>query len=306
MQRTPSTATLASAAPLVRAPLAHAGKVRELFDLGDRWLMVVTDRISAFDFVLEPPIPDKGRVLTALSRHWFERTAHLVPNHLIHADVDAVADLCDDVEALRGRVMVVRKAQRISVECVVRGWLAGGGWRQYERSGRVNGLELPPGLRKNERLEEPIFTPAAKNDRGHDEDIAFETVQQRVGDETAERLRSLSLSLYGFARDVCAERGILLADTKFEFGFVEGRLIAIDEMFTPDCSRFWDVESHRLEGDIDSLDKEPVRTWLASSSWDRQEPPPEPLPEHVVASTTRRYREILQRITGRTLEESTA
>lgn len=293
---------MTTAVPLVRAPLAHQGKVRELFDLGDAFLIVVTDRISAFDFVLEPAIPDKGRVLNALAAYWFERTAHIAPNHLIHTDVEATPEALRDSDPLRGRVMVVEKARRIDVECVVRGYLAGGGWRQYEAGGRVNRIALPKGLQKNQRLPSPIFTPAAKNDVGHDEDIDFGEMEKRVGAELAQRLRRLSLRLYDFARQACADRGVILADTKFEFGFVDGELTVIDEIFTPDCSRFWAQEDYRLDEEIDSMDKEPVRTHLVGSDWDRHSRP-EPLPPQVVEQTSRRYREILHRLTGRRLEE---
>lgn len=303
-QRTPDPAPLASAAPFVRAPLVHSGKVRELYDLGDRLLIVVTDRISAFDFVLRPPIPGKGRVLNSLSRFWFERTRELVPNHMVHADVGRVAHACTDVEPLRGRVMVARRAERIDVECVVRGYLAGGGWRQYEATGRVNGIELPAGIRKNQELPTPIFTPAAKNDVGHDEDISFDEMAARVGIDLAQRLRDLSLALYRHARGFCAERGVILADTKFEFGLVDGEPMLIDELFTPDCSRFWTEDAYELDVEIASLDKEPVRTYLAGSDWDRTSEPP-PLPGAVVAETSERYSEILHRLTGRTLREWT-
>ncbi|GIO86994.1 phosphoribosylaminoimidazole-succinocarboxamide synthase [Paenibacillus faecis] len=298
-----STPAISTAAGLVNAPLLYKGKVRELYDLGEHYLIVVTDRISAFDYVLEPAVPDKGNVLNRLSAFWFERTKELIPNHVIHTDVDRLGEVVPEAhrEALRNRIMVTRKAQRIDIECVVRGYVTGGGWRQYESGGAINGIQLPAGLRKNAKLEQPIFTPAAKNDVGHDEDISFETMAGLVGAELAEQLRSRTLELYGVARDYCEERGIILADCKLEFGLVDGKLIVIDEMFTPDASRFWAKENYALDIEIDSMDKEPVRTYLAGSDWDKNSQP-DPLPLQVVEETTRRYRDIFHRLTGQELQ----
>lgn len=298
-----STPAISTAAGLVNAPLLYKGKVRELYDLGEHYLIVVTDRISAFDYVLEPAVPDKGNVLNRLSAFWFERTKELIPNHVIHTDVDRLGEVVPEAhrEALRNRIMVTRKAQRIDIECVVRGYVTGGGWRQYESGGAINGIQLPVGLRKNAKLEQPIFTPAAKNDVGHDEDISFETMAGMVGAELAEQLRSRTLELYGVARDYCEERGIILADCKLEFGLVDGKLIVIDEMFTPDASRFWAKENYALDIEIDSMDKEPVRTYLAGSDWDKNSQP-DPLPQQVVEETTRRYRDIFHRLTGQELQ----
>lgn len=292
---------LATARHLIRAPLARQGKVRELYDLGDHWLIAVTDRISAFDVVLSPPIPGKGAVLNRLSAFWFARTTGLVENHMVHADAAELVrrGVLDEADLpLAGeRLMVCRKAERIGMECIVRGYLAGGGWRQYAATGAINGVPLPAGLGKNERLPEPIFTPSAKNDAGHDEDIPYAEMERRIGSELADRLRACSLALYRFARNWCERRGIVLADCKFEFGLVDGRLTLIDELFTPDCARFWARESHAVGGDIDSMDKEPVRRHLAASGWDfRGEPAP--LPDHVVSDTARRYAEIGRRIMG--------
>jgi phosphoribosylaminoimidazole-succinocarboxamide synthase len=289
------TEALSTSAGLVRAPLVHKGKVRELYDLGEHYLIVVTDRISAFDYVLEPPVPGKGRVLNGLSAFWFERTRALQPNHFVHADASRLGGLAADPEALAGRVMAVRKAQRIDIECVVRGYITGGGWRQYRDTGAVNGIRLPAGLRKNERLPEPIFTPAGKNDVGHDEDISFEEMARRIGPELAEQLRQRSLALYRFGEAYCAGNGILLADCKFEFGLIDGEIVLIDELFTPDSSRFWAKDRYALDIEIDSMDKEPVRAWLAGSGWDRNSPPP-PLPPEVVAATSARYRDIRRRL----------
>lgn len=290
-----SIQALATAEGLVKAPLIHKGKVRELYDLGEHLLIVVTDRISAFDYVLDPPVPGKGSVLNTLSAYWFEQTAGVQPNHVVHTDVKRLGDLVTEPEKLEGRIMVSRKATRIDIECVVRGYITGGGWRQYQASGEVNGIKLPDGLRKNGKLDDPIFTPAGKNDVGHDEDIPFDEMARRVGRELAEELRDRSLKLYAFGRDYCAERGIILADCKFEFGVIDGQVILIDELFTPDSSRFWAQEKYALDVEIDSMDKEPVRAYLAGSDWDKNSPPPR-LPDEVVQATTDRYRDIARRL----------
>ncbi len=290
-----SIQALATAEGLVKAPLIHKGKVRELYDLGEHLLIVVTDRISAFDYVLDPPVPGKGSALNTLSAYWFEQTAGIQPNHVVHTDVKQLGDLVTEPEKLEGRIMVSRKARRVDIECVVRGYITGGGWRQYQSNGQVNGIPLPQGLRKNSKLDEPIFTPAGKNDVGHDEDIPFEEMANRVGLALSEELRDRSLKLYEFGRDYCAERGIILADCKFEFGIIDGQVILIDEMFTPDSSRFWAKEKYALDVEIDSMDKEPVRSYLANSDWDKNSPPPR-LPEAVVQATTDRYRDIARRL----------
>lgn len=289
---------ISTAAEMIQAPLLYKGKVRELYDLGEHYLIVVTDRISAFDYVLDPAVPDKGNVLNRLSAFWFEKTKQVLDNHVIHTDVERLGEVipAEHREALKNRIMVTRKAERIDIECVVRGYVTGGGWRQYEQSGEINGIRLPEGLRKNAKLTEPIFTPAAKNDVGHDEDISFEAMAAQVGGELAEQLRSRSLEMYAFARDYCEERGIILADCKLEFGLVDGKLILIDEIFTPDASRFWAQENYALDIEIDSMDKEPVRAYLSGTDWDKNSAP-DPLPAQVVEETTRRYRDIYQRLT---------
>jgi phosphoribosylaminoimidazole-succinocarboxamide synthase len=292
-----TTEALSTAEGLVNAPLIHKGKVRELYDLGEHLLIVVTDRISAFDYVLDPPVPGKGSVLNGLSSYWFEQTASLQTNHVVHTDVALLGDIVSEPDKLAGRIMVSRKAKRIDIECVVRGYITGGGWRQYQGNGEVNGIQLPEGLHKNSKLEQPIFTPAGKNDVGHDEDIPFDEMARRVGIELAEALRDRSLKLYEFGRDYCAKRGIILADCKFEFGLIGDEIILIDELFTPDSSRFWAEENYKLDVEIDSMDKEPVRAYLAASDWDKNSPPP-PLPASVVEATTSRYREIYRRLTN--------
>ncbi|MFD0960196.1 phosphoribosylaminoimidazolesuccinocarboxamide synthase [Paenibacillus chungangensis] len=292
---------ITTAVDYVKAPLVYKGKVRELYDLGEHYLIVVTDRISAFDYVLEPAVPDKGNVLNSLAAFWFSRTNEILPNHVVHTDVEKLGDLVTEPELLKNRVMVTRKAKRIDIECVVRGYITGGGWRQYVQSGAINGIALPEGMRKNERFPEPIFTPAAKNDVGHDEDIPYERMEELVGAEQAAELRDRSLELYRYAHDYCKERGIILVDCKFEFGLIDGKVILIDEIFTPDSSRFWSEGNYELDVEIDSMDKEPVRTYLLGTDWDRNSMP-DPLPETVVTATSARYREIYRRLSGSELK----
>ncbi|MEK3785377.1 MULTISPECIES: phosphoribosylaminoimidazolesuccinocarboxamide synthase [Paenibacillus] len=288
---------VSTAAPWIDAPLVYKGKVRELYDLGEHYLIVVTDRISAFDYILEPPVPEKGNVLNQLSAFWFEKTRHLIENHVVHTDVYRLGSIVKEPELLKHRIMVTRKAERIDIECVVRGYITGGGWRQYSSTGEINGIPLPEGLRKNERFPEPLFTPAAKNDVGHDEDISLQRMKELVGVELTAELEAKSLALYEFARDYCEQRGIILADCKFEFGLIDGKVILIDEIFTPDASRFWAKENYALDVEIDSMDKEPVRTYLADSDWDKNSTPA-PLPSEVVSETTARYTNILERLTA--------
>jgi phosphoribosylaminoimidazole-succinocarboxamide synthase len=284
-----------SAQPYVKAPLLYKGKVRELYDLGEYYLIAVTDRISAFDYVLKPSVPDKGNVLNQLSRYWFEQTALLQPNHVVHTDVKLLGDIITNPELMKDRIMVTKKAERIDIECVVRGYITGGGWRQYQNTGEVNGIKLPEGMRKNERFPQPVFTPAAKNDVGHDEDISVAQMKALVGAELTDELEAKSIKLYQFAHDYCEKRGIILADTKFEFGLIDGKVILIDEVFTPDSSRFWAKEYYALDTEIDSMDKEPVRTYLSGSGWDKNSEP-DPLPADVVAATSQRYRDIMNRL----------
>ncbi|MCJ8014074.1 phosphoribosylaminoimidazolesuccinocarboxamide synthase [Paenibacillus sp. KQZ6P-2] len=287
---------VSTAVELVDAPLLYKGKVRELYDLGEHMLIVVTDRISAYDYVLDPAVPEKGNVLNRLSAFWFEKTGELMDNHVVHTDVERLGDIAKDKALLKDRIMVVRKAERIDMECVVRGYITGGGWRQYQATGEVNGIKLPEGMRKNEAFLEPIFTPAAKNDVGHDEDISMEQMKTMIGEELALELQEKSLKLYRFAQEYCAERGIILADCKFEFGILNGKVILIDEIFTPDSSRFWAKENYALDIEIDSMDKQPVRVYLDSTTWDKNSQP-DPLPAKVVEETKRRYLDIYHRLT---------
>src|SRR5437867_3250905 len=281
-----------------RADLHARGKVRDIFEAGDDLLMVATDRISAFDVVLPQPIPDKGRVLTGLSLYWFERTGHLVPNHVLSADAATFPpSLADERTWLAGRAMLVRRAEVVPIECVARGYLSGSGWKEYRTTGSVCGISLPDGLVESDRLPEPIFTPATKEASGHDVNISLEETADRVGRGLAERLKELTLSLYGFAAQRALERGIVLADTKFEFGFADGELILIDEALTPDSSRFWPADRYAPGGPQPSFDKQYVRDWLDASGWEHEPPPPE-LPEDVVEQTAARYREAYERLTG--------
>jgi phosphoribosylaminoimidazole-succinocarboxamide synthase len=280
--------------------LAARGKVRDVYDLGDRLLLVATDRLSAFDHVLPNPIPDKGRVLNQISAFWFDRTSRTIPNHVVATDVaDFPPELRAHAEVLRGRSTVARKLRMLPVECVARGYLAGSGWGEYASRGTVCGIALPPGLSESDRLPEPIFTPATKAETGHDENIPFERVVEIVGPGLAGQLRARTLQLYAEASAFAATRGILIADTKFEFGLDEaGRLTLADEALTPDSSRFWPAAGYAPGGPQPSYDKQFVRDWLLSVGWDKQPPVPT-LPESIVEGTRRRYLEIFRILTGR-------
>jgi phosphoribosylaminoimidazole-succinocarboxamide synthase len=282
-------------------PLFRRGKVRDTFRVshpdGDRLLLVASDRLSAFDVVLPTPIPGKGILLTQLSAFWFNTTRHIVPNHLLSTDV---ADFPPAAQAmadqLAGRTMLTRLAERIDIECVVRGYLAGTGWADYRRTGAVCGHALPPGLRESERLPEPLFTPAGKNDTGHDENISVAEMERRVGVDLTRRLADLSRQLYDFAAAHALARGIIIADTKFEFGLLDGAVILIDEALTPDSSRFWEADQYAPGRAQPSLDKQFVRDWLNASGWNKEPPGPE-LPPDVVEGTLARYRSAVERLT---------
>jgi phosphoribosylaminoimidazole-succinocarboxamide synthase len=272
------------------------GKVRDMYDLGDRLLMVSTDRISAFDWVLPSGIPDKGRVLTQISAFWFELFSQ--PNHLLSMNLDAVQLPDDaDVEQLEGRSMVVRKSKVVPIECVVRGYLAGSGWKEYRADGTVCGIRLPAGLQESSQLEEPIFTPATKAETGHDENISFEQMVEVVGSDVADELRQRSVDLYRQGAEYAQEKGILIADTKFEWGWADDELILIDEVLTPDSSRFWPADQYQPGSGQPSYDKQFVRDWLESTDWDKNSPPP-PLPDEIVARTREKYIEAYERLTG--------
>jgi len=273
------------------------GKVRDVYDLGDRLLLVASDRISAFDYVLPSGIPDKGRVLTQISAFWFEKLGGA--HHVLSTDIDTV-DLPagTDRDALRGRSMLVRKTEVVPIECVVRGYLSGSGWKEYRKSGTVCGIPLPAGLRESDRLPEPIFTPATKAESGHDENISFAEMCSAVGTETAEELRARSLDVYRRGAEYALTRGIIIADTKFEWGRTADGIILIDEVMTPDSSRFWPVDGYRPGGAPPSFDKQFVRDWLETSGWDKNSEPPA-LPDDVVMRTRAKYIEAYETLTGR-------
>jgi phosphoribosylaminoimidazole-succinocarboxamide synthase len=279
-------------AAIADLPLVASGKVREIYDLGDRLLMVASDRISTYDVVHPNPIPDKGKVLTGLSAFWFAKTGHIVANHYVSA-TEGVPD------EVRGRAMVVRKLEMLPVECVVRGYITGSGWKDYQATGSVSGIELPPGLRESDQLPTPIFTPSTKAETGHDEAIDFDQAAELVGDrDLMGRVRDASVALYGFAANHARERGVILADTKFEFGLdPSGELVGGDEVLTPDSSRYWPADTYEPGHGQPSFDKQFVRDWASESGWDKTPPAPE-VPEDVVEGTRARYVEAYEKITG--------
>ncbi len=279
---------------------AARGKVRDIYDLGDKLLIVATDRLSAFDVVLPTPIPDKGRVLTQLSLFWFNLLKDVAPNHVLSA-TDFPAPFDSHKDDLAGRSMVVRKAQPLPIECVVRGYVSGSGWKDYRATGKICGIALPVGLRESDRLPQPIFTPATKAAVGHDENISFEQAASLIGKELAERVRAISLEIYRRASAYAEPRGILLADTKFEFGLFHNDLIWIDEALTPDSSRFWPAAQYKPGGPQPSFDKQFVRDYLERIQWPKTPPGPE-LPAEVVAATRAKYREAYRILAGRELD----
>ena len=286
----------------VTAELHARGKVRDIYEAGDALMMVASDRISAFDVVLPTAIPDKGRVLSGLSLHWFEQTAGIVPNHLLTADVVRFPEPFTGDPDLAGRAMLVKRARMVPIECVARGYLSGSGWKEYRQNGTVCGIELPEGLVEADRLPEPIFTPATKAATGHDINISLDEAAEIVGRGLAERLKELTLAVYEHAARAALERGIILADTKFEFGFADGQLTLCDEALTPDSSRFWPADRYAPGGPQPSFDKQYVRDWLDASGWNHEPPPPD-LPDEVVQNTAARYREAYERLTGRSFAE---
>ena len=280
--------------------LLARGKVRDIYDLGDRLLIVATDRLSAFDVILPTPIPDKGRVLTQLSLFWFEKLSGIVPHHVISA-TDFSGPLAPHAETLRGRSMIVRRTQPVPIECVARGYISGSGWKDYRASGKICGIPLPAGLKESDRLPEPIFTPATKATTGHDENISFQETASQIGESLAARLRDITLEVYRRASEFAAERGIIIADTKLEFGIDRGELVWIDEALTPDSSRFWPADSYQPGKAQPSFDKQYVRDYLERIGWAKQPPAPA-LPAEVVNATCAKYRESYKRLTGRELE----
>ena len=285
-------------------PLIARGKVRDIYAVGEQQMLIVTtDRLSAFDVILPDPIPDKGRVLTAVSSFWFERLAHIVPNHLTGIDPESVVQGEEERAQVRGRAVVVKRLKPLPVEAVVRGYLIGSGWKDYQKTGAVCGIPLPAGLKMASRLPQPLFTPSTKAEQGaHDENIDFATVEKLLGRALAEQVRDVTLRFYGEASDYAASRGIIIADTKFEFGLdAAGRLHLIDEALTPDSSRFWPADEYREGISPPSFDKQIVRDYLETLDWNKQAPGPK-LPPEIIAKTTAKYREAYERLTGKRLD----
>jgi len=289
-------------------PLFCHGKVRDTYDLGDKLLIIATDRISAFDVILPCGIPDKGLVLNQLSAFWFEETRQLMPNHMIKAvdSPDALTPYLPSelstADNVVGRSMVTLKAERLPVECVVRGYISGSAWVEYKQKGSTCGIPLPKGLEESQELAEPLFTPTTKAESGHDQPLSKQELEKLVGKTIAKDLEEKSLTIYQYARNYAQSRNIIIADTKFEFGVIGGELILIDEILTPDSSRFWDIDDYTVGRSQPSFDKQPVRDWVVAAGWNQQPPAPM-LPPEVIKATTHRYREAYQRLTGRTLQD---
>jgi phosphoribosylaminoimidazole-succinocarboxamide synthase len=280
--------------------LLKRGKVRDIYDLGDSLLMIASDRISAFDVIMNSPVPGKGKILTQISLFWFDAMKDLVRNHVITSDVDQYPDVCKNyADDLRGRSMLVKKAEPLPIECVVRGYISGSGWASYQESGTVCGIELPQGLKESDKLPEPIFTPSTKADLGeHDINIDFNEAADRIGKELAEKVKKTSIDIYKKGSEIAAAKGIIIADTKFEFGILGKEVILIDEVLTPDSSRFWPKESYAPGGPQKSYDKQYLRDYLSSIPWDKKPPAP-PLPDDVIQNTRRKYKEALTQLTGK-------
>lgn len=288
--------------PDLPATLHAQGKVRDIYEAGEHLLFVASDRISAFDHILASTIPDKGKVLTQLSLFWFDFLRNVVPNHVITARVQDYPELLREFgEQLRGRSMLVRRAKMFPVECVARGYLSGSGWKEYQQTGAVCGIKLPAELRESDRLPEPIFTPATKSTSGHDINIPFAEMAKMVGQATAEKLRDLTLRIYSLAVEHAKKRGIIIADTKFEFGLIDGNIALADEVLTPDSSRFWPAESYGPGGPQLSYDKQFVRDYLESIRWDKNPPAPA-LPDHIVQKTREKYIQAYRQLSGKELE----
>ena len=288
----------------VDIPLLKRGKVREVYDLGDQLLIVASDRISAFDVVMDDPIPDKGKILTSISLFWFKELEEIVKNHLVSSNPAEYPSVCQKYTAqLKGRSMFVKKTTPLPVECIVRGYISGSGWKEYLSTGSVSGIVLPQGLKESERFPKPIFTPSTKAEEGmHDENITFEKAVEILGSDMAEEVRRISLEMYNMGSALALDKGIILADTKFEFGIQNGRLILIDEALTPDSSRFWPVDGYSPGGPQKSFDKQFLRDYLIQISWSQQPPPPA-LPAEIIEKTREKYLEALEILTGHGLEE---
>jgi phosphoribosylaminoimidazole-succinocarboxamide synthase len=296
----PQMTTVISQTDFPGLKLRGRGKVRDIYELGDKLLIVATDRLSAFDVVLPTPIPDKGKVLTQISLFWFETLSHIVPNHVL-SGTDFGGELAPYAASLKGRGMLVRKTEPLPVECVVRGYISGSGWKDYQKTGAICGIKLPQGLRESDKLPEAIFTPSTKATTGHDENISFEETVALIGRPLAEKIRDTSLTIYREASERAAKRGIIIADTKFEFGTIGDELIWIDEALTPDSSRFWPADQYVAGKAQPSFDKQYVRDYLERVGWNKQAPGPD-LPEDVVKATQAKYREAYEKVTGHPLD----
>lgn len=282
-------------------PLVSSGKVRDIYDLGDSLLIVVTDRISAFDFILPNGIPDKGKVLNLISEFWFEKTKDIIESHFISCDVEFLPEVLKKYsDELKGRFTIAKKAKMFPVECIVRGYISGSAWQEYKKSGTVCGMKLKEGMVESEKFEEPLFTPSTKAESGHDINISFEEMKNIVGRESAEKIKKASIELYNFASSYALKRGIIIADTKFEFGVYDGKIILCDEVLTPDSSRFWPLESYAKGKPQPSFDKQYVRDYLLQIGW-KKEPPVPSLPIEVVEKTSEKYREAYEKLSGRKL-----
>jgi phosphoribosylaminoimidazole-succinocarboxamide synthase len=283
--------------------LVRRGKVRDVYEVGENLLIVASDRMSAFDVIMDDPIPDKGKILTAISTYWFNKLGAIVENHIVSVNPDEYPEQCRKFkDQLRGRSMLVKKARPLAVECIVRGYVSGSGWAEYKKKGTICDITLPKGLPESGKLPEPIFTPSTKAEIGeHDENISFERAVKILGKETAEEVKRLSLKIYETGRDFAQEKGIIIADTKFEFGFVGDRLILIDEVLTPDSSRFWPMDAYKPGGPQESFDKQFLRDYLNGLDWPKQPPPPR-LPKEIIDKTRDRYMEALKRLTGHGLD----
>ena len=281
----------------------YSGKVRDIYDIGDgQLLFVASDRISAFDVVLPQAVPDKGRVLTAFTEFWLDQLKDLAPSHLVSTDPSSFPEEASEVADVAGRAMLVRKAEMLPIECIVRGYLSGSAWKEYQQAGTMHGQPLPAGLQQSSRLPEPVFTPSTKADTGHDENITYEKAVDLVGAEVAEAARRISIKAYSRAAEAARAHGIVIADTKFELGFIDGQLAICDEVLTPDSSRFWEATEVREGETPPSFDKQPVRDWLEQSGWDKTPPPPD-LPGDVVSAARQRYVDAYERITGRSFTD---
>ncbi|MBV8982028.1 MAG: phosphoribosylaminoimidazolesuccinocarboxamide synthase [Acidimicrobiia bacterium] len=279
----------------------YSGKVRDVYDAGDdRLLFVASDRISVFDVVLPEPIPDKGRVLTAISAFWFENTTDILPNHMVSVDAADFPDV--GVDDLAGRSMVVRRAEMLKIECIVRGYLSGSAWKEYKASGTMHGVPLPKGMQESDQLPEPVFTPSTKADTGHDENITVDQAADIVGADVVKQAAEASIALYRRGAEMALEKGIIIADTKFELGWIDGELALCDEVLTPDSSRFWDTKTYKPGATPPSFDKQPVRDWAESTGWNKQPPAPS-LPAEVIDASRKRYVEAYERLTGRSFSD---